>query len=97
MWWHGSGVSGGLWLPEDKKANMWHGRGINGGLGCLPSPAHLAGCYPNSLGRRVEDGQQHYFYIRATIHSITPRNCLQMLNLSALQYLFTLYYISPFI
>ena len=31
MWWHGSGVSGGLWLPEDKKANMWHGRGNSGG------------------------------------------------------------------
>ena len=27
MLWHGIPNSCGLWLPEDKKADMWHGRG----------------------------------------------------------------------
>ena len=31
MWWYGRGNSGGLWLPEEKKANMWHGRRNSGG------------------------------------------------------------------
>ena len=31
MWWTGRGNSGGLWLPEEKKANLWHERGNSGG------------------------------------------------------------------
>ena len=36
MWWYGRGNSGGLWLPEEKKANMWHERGNSGGS-CSPA------------------------------------------------------------
>ena len=31
MWWYGRGNSGGVWWPEEKKANMWPGRGNSGG------------------------------------------------------------------
>ena len=31
MWCYGKGNSGGLWLPEEKTANLWHGRGNSGG------------------------------------------------------------------
>ena len=39
MWWYGRGISGGSWLPEEKKANMWQGEEIVVAHDRLPSPA----------------------------------------------------------
>ena len=39
MLWHGRLSGSGLWLPEDKKANMWHGWKKVVAYGRVPSPA----------------------------------------------------------
>ena len=81
MLWHGRPNSFGLWLPEDKKANMRHGRENIVAYGCLTTPAPTSHQYTEKTQLNLFNfhlGNGKYFPFRQCLKETRFRSDLTL-------------------
>ena len=87
MLWHGGPNVCGLWLPEDKKANMWHGRENVVAYGRTPFPTPT-GLSDNILVYFVTFPKEH------TVFNFT-KICLVLINVLIMCLIY--FFVLPFL